>query len=63
MQNIYKQLDSEKNTHRHTQAQTRQRESEAENVSLVRGFSCHCLLPETVLCVLIKGAVLNPVAL
>lgn len=44
-----------KYTQMHTQAQRRRRGSEAENFSLVRGFSCHCLLPEAVLCVLIKA--------
>lgn len=64
MQNIFKQLDS---VHK-TRINAREHRDGGEEARLwifllVRGFSCHCLLPETALCILIKGAVLNPLVL
>lgn len=47
-------------THASTEAAERR---QGREFFLIRGFSCHCLLPETALCILIRGAVLNPVVL
>lgn len=44
-------------THMHTCTKTAERRERLSFFFFIRGFSSHCLLPETALCILIRGAV------